>query len=161
MQRKNYILIHTAKRRSKRAMAMIMAIMVIVVLSTIMALSLRLSSQTTKQTTDIYLQEQAALLTKSATEFALLQISLNNSPSDPCHVQQLNFQQDFYDVNISVKYSYTSYPSTTLCPNDIRFAPITTAEQNGSVLLDVAVSVNDGNISTEPIRYFRRTIQKL
>ena len=36
--------------------------------------------------------------------------------------------------------------------------PITTPEQNGSVLMDITVTSEAGS---EPIRYFRRTIQKL
>jgi type II secretory pathway pseudopilin PulG len=168
MQRKNYTLKNSYKR-FKNGMAMIMAIAVIVILATIMGLAISLTSETTKRTTDIYLYEQSVLLAKSAAEYALLRISLDNSPTDPCHVTTLNFSPDidndgitdFYDINISIKYSYTSYPSTTLCPDSVRFAPVTTPEQNGSVLLDIAVSVNDSTVSTEPIRYFRRTIQKL
>jgi len=145
----------------KSGMAMIMAIAVIVIISTIMALSIALSSQTTKRTTDVYIYEQAVLYAKSAAEYALLRISLDNNETDPCVVKKLDFKQDYYDINISVRYSYTSYPDTTKCPLTSRFAPVTTDEQNGSVLLDIAVSVNDTNITTEPIKYFRRTIQKL
>jgi len=146
----------------KSGMAMIMAIAVIVIISTIMALSIALSSQTTKRTTDVYIYEQAVLLAKSAAEYALLRISLDNNETDPCVVKKLDFKQDYYDINISVRYSYTSYPADAAkCPLTSRFAPVTTDEQNGSVLLDIAVSVNDTNITTEPIKYFRRTIQKL
>ena len=157
MQRKNNIL-KRSHPRSRSAMAMIMAIAVIVILATIMAFSVRMGSQTTKRSTDIYLYEQSVLLAKSAAEYTLLQISLNNSPADPCHVTSLNFTQDYYDVNISILYSYKNPP--TSC-NGYTFATVTTDEQNGSILLDIAVSVNDLNITTEPIRYFRRTIQKL
>jgi type II secretory pathway pseudopilin PulG len=158
MQRKNYTLRYASSRRTRPAIAMIMAIMVIVILATIMALSMQLSSETTKRSTDIYLQEQAVLLAKSAAEYTLLEISENNSTLDPCAISSLNFHQDIYDVNISVLYSYVNPPSS--CDGKT-FATVTTDEQNGSILLNVAVSVNDANISTEPIRYFRRTIQKL
>jgi len=137
---------------------MIMAIAAIVIMATIMALSLALSTQTTKRTTDVYLYEQSVLIAKSSAEYALLRISLDNTPTDPCHVTALNFQQDIYDVNISIKYSYVNPPASC---NNHTFATVATKEQNGSILLDVAVSVNDGNISTEPIRYFNRSIQKL
>ena len=166
MQRKNYTL-RTSYRRFRKGMAMIMAIMVIVILATIMGMAISLSSETTKRTTDIYLYEQSVLLAKSAAEYALLRISLDNNVTNPCNVTSLNFSpdidndgiSDFYDINISIKYSYTNYPAT--CPASVQFAQITTPEQNGSVLLDIAVSVNDSTVSTEPIRYFRRTIQKL
>jgi type II secretory pathway pseudopilin PulG len=157
MQRKNNLL-NKNHPKSREGMAMIMAITVIVIMATIMALSLSLSSQTTKRTTDVYLYEQSALLAKSAAEYALLRISLDNSPSDPCHYTESNFKQDYYDINISVKYSYKNPPSS--CDGKT-FATVTTDEQNGSILLDVAVSVDDVNITTEPIRYFRRSIQKL
>lgn len=151
MQRKNNIL-NFSHKSARSGMAMIMAIAVIVIFATIMALALALTSQTSQRTTQLYLYEQAVLLSKSATEYALLRIAQEN----PCSYTGDNFTQDeFYDINISVQYIYTA----DVCIN--QYLTVTTPEQNGSVLLDVAVSVNDTNVSTEPIRYFRRTIQKL
>lgn len=146
MQRKNYILNHSKK--SRNGMAMIMAIAVIVIIGTIMALSLSLTSLTTKRTTDLYLYEQAILLSKSATEYAILDISLNGCNNN------INIQDptDLYDINITMRYVYTALSSC----ND--YLTIATPEQNGSVLMDVTVSTDVG---TEPITYFRRTIQKL
>ena len=157
MQRKNYIL-KRAHPKFRNAMAMIMAIAFIVIISTIMALALSLSSQTTKRTTDIYLYEQSVLLAKSGAEYALLKISLHNSETNPCNVTSLNIPLNFYDINISIKYSYKNPPSS--CKGKT-FATVTTDEQNGSVLMDIAVSVNNTSVSAEPIRYFKRTIQKL
>ena len=152
MQRKNDILNNHYHRRN--GMAMIMAIAVIVIIGTIMALSLALTSQTTKKTNDLYLYEQVILLSKSATEYALLQIAKDG----PCtHTSDLHFTQDtFYDINISVQYIYT----VGVC--GAQYATVTTPEQNGSALIDVTVSVpQSANVATEPIRYFRRSIQKL
>jgi len=157
MQRKNSIL-----NSSRSAFAMIMAMMVIVVIGTLMALSISMTTQTTKRTTDIYIQEQAMILAKSAAEYALFRISEENNVTYPCKYSGSNFVQDsIYDINISVRYIYTSYPST--CSSDVKYAALqSTDEQNGSVLLDVTVSVPlSQNISSEPIRYFKRTIQKL
>ena len=171
MQRKNS---YVKNNSSRSGIAMIMAIAVIVIISTLMALAITMSSKTSKQTINLYLYEQAQLLAKSAAEYTLLRISLDNNETDPCHVRFLNFSPDldgdgnadFYDINVSIHYSYTSYPADK-CPDDARFvdstrfAPVTTPEQNGSVLLDIGVSVNDSTVTTEPIRYFKRTIQKL
>ena len=155
MQRKNSLL-----KKRKNGFAMIMAISVIVIIATIMALSLALTSQTTKRTTDIYLYEQASLYAKSAVERALLKIAENNATINPCGYPGENYQIDgIYDVNITARYVYTSFPAA--CGTAQRFTTVSTNEQNGSVLLDIAVSVNDSTVSTEPIRYFRRTIQKL
>lgn len=134
-------------------MAIIMAIAVIVIIGTIMALNMALTAQTTKRTSDLYLYEQTMLLSKSATEYALLRIAQSN----PCAYTGESFTQDsFYNIDISVQYIYTAGVCLA------QYATVTTPEQNGSVLLDVTVTVpNNINVTTEPIRYFRRTIQKL
>jgi len=153
MQRKNSIL-----RASRNGMAMIMAIAAIIIISTIMALAIAMTSQTTKSTTDLYLHEQSILLAKSATEYALLKIAQENNSTNPCKVTSLNFNEnDIYDINVSISYIYT-----TMCPTaSSSYTTVETEEQNGSVLIDVAVSVTDTTVATEPIRYFKRTIQKL
>ena len=132
---------------------MIMAIAVIVIIATIMALAISLTSQTTKRTTDIYLYEQSALYAKSAVELALLDIAKEGA----CSVKDRNYTLGgIYNANVKVKYIYTA-PSPCTNANDNYFT-IKTEEQNGSVLMDISVTTNEG---TEPIRYFRRSIQKL
>jgi Tfp pilus assembly protein PilX len=152
MQRKNNFL-----KSSKNGFAMMMALAVIVILGTIMAFSINLTSKTTKQSIDLYLYEQAQLYAKSATEYALLKIAKDGECN---HTNDLNFIQDgIYDINISLKYIYT-YPSP--CTPSKTFSTVTTPEQNGSVIIDVAINIpQERNITSEPIRYFRRTIQKL
>ena len=156
MQRKNNIIKIPMKRNG---MAMIMAITVIVVMATILALSISLTALTGKRTTDLYLYEQSILLSKSATEYALLRMGQDNNITNPCTYTGNSFVQDgFYNINISVRYVYTNFPAT--CVGQ-QYTTVLTPEQNGSALVDVTVSVTDPSIATEPIRYFRRSIQKL
>ena len=158
MQRKNNIL-----KSSRSGIAMIMAIAVIVIMAGIMALSLSMTVQTTKKTADLYLYEQAILLSKSATEYALLRVAQDGACT---HENDLNFNpdldndgtNDFYNIDIKIRYAYTA-PAPALCTNPII---VTTPEQNGSAIMDVTVTVlPSSNVTTEPIRYFKRTIQKL
>ena len=161
MQRKNYILnSHSSKRNG---MAMIMAISVIVIVATIMALALSLTSQTTKRTTDLYLYEQAVLLSHSAAEYGLLQIALN----PPCSNVNTSFSEGVYNITLAASYIYYDDPLTVgtneaqaFCTANggILYNTVSTPEQNGSVIMDITV---DTNVSTEPIRFFRRSIQKL
>ncbi|MFA5235189.1 MAG: hypothetical protein WC390_12390 [Sulfurimonas sp.] len=170
MQRKNSIL--KTNPSQKKGFAMITAIIVIVIISTIMALSLSLTAQTSKRTIDLYLYEQVALHAKSAAELALLDIAQVN----PCTYtgNTYNFPRGctgatcLYNAIVTTTYIYyddpltvgvNESPCTATAGSD--YILINTPEQNGSVLMDVTVSVNDANITTEPIRYFRRTIQKL
>jgi type II secretory pathway pseudopilin PulG len=158
MQRKNYFL--NSFKSYKNGMAMIMALVVIVVLGTIMALSLSMTALTTKRTTDLYLYEQSILLAKSATEYQLLQIAQNL----PCTDLDVTFPHDtIYTIDIKTLYVYENLTSTDPCDdtNGTSYTNVITPEQNGSALIDVSVSVLDGNVSSEPIRYFRRTLQKL
>jgi type II secretory pathway pseudopilin PulG len=151
MQRKNYLL-KTYNYKNKSGFAMIMAIIVIVIISTIMALSLSLTTQTAKRTTDLYLYEQSVLYSKSAAELALLDIAQNA----PCTQFTKNITFDgIYDANITMRYVYKGLSCGGT--NDY-FTTIQTDEQNGSVLMDITVTTNAG---TEPIRHFRRSIQKL
>jgi len=152
MQRKNNILIS-----ARSGIAMIMAISVIVIVATIMALSLALTSQTSKKSSDLYLYEQSVLLSKSATEYALLQIAQSN----PCTYAGETFTQDtFYIIDIDVGYIYNN--AAVVCSaSGLNYATVITPEQNGSVIMDITVSVTDPTVVSEPIRYFRRTIQKL
>lgn len=159
MQRKNNIL--TSKNRT--GFAMIMAIIVMIVIATLMSLSLFLTSETGKRTTDLYLYEQSVLYSKSAAELALLDIAQAN----PCTVSSPNYSFPsgctgagcLYDANVTISYVYTSpSPCASTASEFIHTPNIITPEQNGSVLMDITVTTNEGS---EPIRYFRRTIQKL
>ena len=163
MQRKNNILKQENsssargcffRKTSRNGIAMIMAITVLVVIATIMALSLSLAVQTGKRTTDLYLYEQSAILSHSAAEYAMLKIS----QTTPCNQPSFNFTHDgIYDINVSLRYVYT-VPSPCNAALGIAYFDINTSDTNGTVLMDITVTTNAG---TEPIRYFRRSIQKL
>ena len=157
MQRKNSVL-------NRSGMAMIMAIAVIVIISTILALSLRLASQATQKTADLYLYEQSAILSRAATEYAMLRLSRDFIP---CHREFINYTYNvIYDINISMQYiPFTTSncnigASNTLSGTDARLANTTNLESDGTVIMDVTVTANPTG-TTEPVRYFRRTIQKL
>jgi hypothetical protein len=155
MQRKISIL-------KRNAVAMIMAIFIILIISTILALSLRLSSETTQKTTDLYLYEQSAILSHSAAEYAMLVLSR----SSPCSIANLNFRHNgTYDVNITMQYitfigSACNANASNIGGTDYRLGTTTASVTDGTVIMDVTVTANPTG-TTEPIRYFRRTIQKL
>ena len=156
MQRKNSILI--PKNRSYRSgMAMIMAISVIVVVATILALSLSLTSQTSKRTTDLYLYEQSVLLSQSAAEYAMLKLS----QTAPCSIDNINFVYNtIYTVDIDMLYitlgAGACFNGASADGTD--HAVTTTPQSDGTVIMDITITADAGN---EPIRYFRRSIQKL
>ena len=156
MQRKNCFL--KLKNHSHRTgMAMIMAIAVLVVIATIMALSLSLTTQTSKRTTDLYIYEQSVLLSKSAAEYAMLKLSQDA----PCLKSTIPtfIYNGIYTIEIDLRYIYKLDSS---CHGNIPvgkfYAEVLDSESDGSVLMDITITADAG---AEPIRYFRRTIQKL
>jgi len=159
MQRKNNFLKIYDNTRS--AFAMIMAVGVLVIIATIMTLSLKMTTMTSKRTTDVYLHEQAVLLTRAATEYTLLATSANNRTAGGC-LNTINAvypdnTNPIFNININLRYIglQTTAPSCNSWINTI-----TTPQSIGNVLLDVTVTSVAG-VSNEPIRYHRRTIQKL
>ena len=142
----------------RSAFALLSAIFLMLLVGILMALSFSLSSQTIRQTGDLYLQEQAQLLAKNATEFALLAISGHDNSAD-C-IQQINLQypqgSPIYDINMSLYYLGNGLPCDA---NHLLDNTIATPESNGTVMIDTVVSYRDTE-TNETIRFHRRTIQK-
>ncbi len=151
MQRKNNILMQ------RNAMAMIMAIVVLVVLATIMAMSLAMTSKTAKKTADLYLYEQAILLSESASEYAMLRIA----DANPCSLENIPefTYNDIFKINISMKYiAFTGSPCDG---NTVQYATTTYSDTDGTVIIDIAVETLPDAYQSEPIRFFRRIIAKM
>ncbi len=150
----------------RRAFAMIMAVVVMIVIASITMFTLMQTSHTVKRTADLYLYEQAELHTKSAIEYTLFEIARTG-----CVNNTLNFTLNtIYDINVSTRYVYTEANTNFVAPiiNCAEYIGATTTgsyiqtdEQNGSVLMDIVVTVKPADTGTDTIRYTRRTIQKL
>ncbi|MBE0496891.1 MAG: type II secretion system protein [Campylobacterales bacterium] len=141
----------------RRGFSMITAIIFIVLVATLGALALSLSTQTTKQTTDLFLREQGELLAQSATEFALLAFSAHEINATNGCLQQINAQYPqaganaLFDINITLRYLGSGLPAAC---NE---TSVTTTDSNLTLIIDTIVT---STVSTEPIRFHRRTLQK-
>lgn len=151
-------------QHKRSGFTIILAIWILVAMTSIMALMLSFSSQTLSQTTSIYVKEQAQLLSKSATEYALLAISAHdrnttgncinsiNSTYSPNNVTQ-------FDINSSIKYIGMGNLAG-LCDHLIGAQNINTAESNGTIIIDTYVTARNKSTTDPIIRYHRRTLQK-
>ena len=143
----------------RKGFTLITAIIFIVLVASIAALSLSFSSFSTKQTTDLYLKEQAELLVQSGTEFALLAISGHDINATSNCINAINAPYPTaaapqFDINITINYMGSGLPAGC----NILSNAVVTADSNVTVIIDTIVT--DHNVSTEPIRLHRRTIQK-
>ena len=148
----------------RKGFSMLTAIILIILVATLGALAIALSTTTVKQTSDLYLREQAELLVQSATEYTLLAISGHQINSANGCLNTINATyENIFDINISIYYLGSSLPSISATNPCQKFsdANLNTIDSNVTVIIDTTVSVPvDKNISTEPIRIHRRTIQK-
>jgi hypothetical protein len=161
MQRKSNLLRPYSKIRS--GVAMIIAIAFLLITAVLMAIMINMTSQTTKRTGDIYFQEQAHLLAKSATEFTLLAISGHNRAGGNCltniNAQYPNAASPIFDINTTIRYIGLAGLGGT-CATSSLINNITTPESNGTIVIDTYVTTSANVLLTEQVRFHRRTMQK-
>lgn len=144
----------------RRGFGLITAIVIMITVATLMTLMIGLSSTSAKVTLDLYLKEQAELLSRSVTEYALLAISGHPNGTDCIENINIRYPESAptHEANVTLWYIGNGIPTTCahILANDIN-----TSESNLTVVIDAVVSVNQANTGiTEPIRIHRRTIQK-
>jgi hypothetical protein len=152
--------------RQRKGIALFTAIAFMLIMATIMALMLSMTAQTGKRGTDIYFQEQAYMLAKSATEYALLAISGHDRATNSC-INEINSGYQctggncVYDITTKIRYIGLSALGGTCDNEDSLIDTIVTPESNGTVMIDVYVTVDPAQAgNTEELRFHRRTLQK-
>lgn len=146
----------------KRGFSLLTAIIFLVLIATIAALSISLSTQSVKQTTDIYLKNEAELLLRSGTEFAMLAMSGTDYNATNC-LDNINMTYNStHDINVTISYIGSGLPDDPTgligCAH-ILDNNISTSDSNRTVIIDAVVTTKEG-IIPERIRLHRRTIQK-
>jgi len=144
----------------RRAFSLITAIIFIVLVATLGALALSMSTQATKQTNDLFLHAQAELLAQSATEYAMLAFSGHEINGTNGCLEKINatypYESPLFDINITLSYLGNGLPCSADAIIDNN---IFTDDSNLTVIVDTFVSTKDG-VTSEPIRFHRRTLQK-
>ena len=162
MQRNRHILKNT---NMKSGMAMILAIAFLLVVAGIIASMQSMTAISTKRTEHIYFTEQAQLLAKSATEFAMLAISGHNRIGESC-VQTINSTfpnaaTPIFTIVTNIRYiGMNPIIVGSTCDNNSYIDIIATAQSQGTVLVDVTVTSTAQLGLAENIVYHRRTLQK-
>ena len=141
---------------------MLTAIVFVMLLSLLLAITLGLSTTNVSETTNKYIYEQARILARSATEYAILAIQSHDYATgclDRIDMKYPNTASYLFDISITIHYFGSGLPctNTQLLANDVAWQ-----ESNSSVLIDTKVSLNPALRQTSnPISYTKRTIQKL
>ena len=169
MQRKSNLLKPYTKNRS--GIAMLIAIAFLVLAATLMALMINLTANTTKRTADTFFQEQAHLLAKSATEFALLAISGHERVGANNCITTINTDYPgagaaaIFNINTSIRYIGLedlggTCRSQSAIDTGSAISTISTPESVGTIIIDTYVTTTALANMSEPVRFHRRTMQK-
>jgi len=159
----------------RKAFSMITAIFVILILATISVLVLNTAGQITQSTTLQYRQEQAALLAKSYTEFAILSVLDHDKTATNTCVQTINSGNILgganYSARVEIYYIGNFIDETAGDPvacSTRKLNTVTITQNLGAgvpytpdVIIDVFVSYTDPLNPAENITYHRRSLQKI
>lgn len=158
MQRKGCVL-------RKRGFGLITAIVLLVLISTVAMMILSISATSSKKATDDYLRIQAEMLTRSATEFAVMRVQGFDRSGGHC-LENLDINAAPFDVNVTINYLFSKSTADALTGCNNKYATdVSDADLNGIVIMDVVVTqqmptTDSFEWSSEPIRIHKRTIQK-
>ncbi len=145
----------------RKGFGLLVAILIMMTVALLMTMMISYSTSSVKSTIDLYLKEQAEILTRNATEYTLLAISGHNNTQN-C-IEEINATYPSataptHHIHVNVWYIGDGIPVSC---SHILENNITTADSNLTAIIDVVVSVDQARTGiTEPIRLHRRTIQK-
>ncbi len=142
-------------------------------MATVAMLVTSLTGKIVKETTAQYQKEQAVLLSKSYTEYAIMSV-MSNDRNDTSCIENIDGRignnvnnGQGYLVNTRIAYIADSNARVGTCAATriLDDSGITTAESALSVIIDVYVRYRDPDhptVSTAPwVTYHRRTLQKI
>ena len=144
----------------RKAFSMITAIIVIVLMATVGTFILNLSGKMVKGTTTQFQREQAMLLAKSYTEYAILAVTANDQ-NTTC-LNTINGSYGDYNVTVDISYIGRLNILNGGCSNILNTADIITPKSPLNIIVDVFVSYPDyDHPNGLMMTYHRRSLQKI
>ena len=162
-------------RSNRKAFSLLVAIFVMVIMSSVSVLVMSLSGKILQNTTAQYQREQAMLLAKSYTEYAIMSIMSNdrnnsNSTGNSCldnitaEVGDVGSSLNGEGYRVRINIAYIGNVGIVGCTN-VLSSTVATTQSPLNVLINVYVDykdINNPNISNSQwITYHRRTLQKI
>ena len=145
--------------KHRKAFSMLTALFVIVIMASVGAMVMSLSGKMVKTTTTQFQREQAMLLAKSYTEYAIMAVMANNR-AITC-LNTINGNNILNTYNVTVNIAYISNGGVVNCANILSNGVITPQSQL-NILIDVYVRYPDfDNPANQNITYHKRTLQKI
>ncbi len=148
-------------QQQRKAFSMITAIFIIVLMATVAVFILSLSGKMVKETTTQYQREQAMLLAKSYTEYAIMAVTANDQNTTCLN----RIDGNYGDYSITVDISYIGRLNILNgCSSSILNIGnnIITPESPLNIIVDVFVRYPDYDHPDDlRMTYHRRSLQKI
>jgi len=150
----------------RKAFSMITAIIVIVLMATVAAFIFNLSGKMVKGTVVQFQREQAMLLAKSYTEYAIMAVTANEHNSSNCLNNisggAISDGSGGYIYNVDVNISYIGNNLDASCARTLNSSTIVTSKSPLNIIIDVSVHYLDlDDPSNRRKTYHRRSLQKI
>ncbi len=148
----------------RKAFSMITAIFVILLMASVGTFILNLSGKMVKGTTTQFQREQAMLLAKSYTEYAIMAVTANEHNSSHC-LNNITGTYSVYNIDVNISYigNDVNLGSGSNCGR-ILASDVNTSKSPLNIIVDVFVSYDelDHPAATPPkITYHQRSLQKI
>ena len=144
----------------KKGFSLIAAIFFIILISTIALTSLSIATMSAREAPNILLNQQAELLARSATEYAIMNIQQNDyNKSCPRSVKEINLNypnnnSPIFNAKVQIYYLNSALP----CGDNVISSTALADNYKLASIIDVRVT-SVGNIGSAPIKFSRRTLQ--
>jgi len=161
-------------QKQRRAFSLLTAIFFILIMGSVAGFVMSLSGKIVKETTSTYQKEQAVLLAKSYTEYAIMAVMSNDRNGTNSCISDItgvvgpagsSTNGEGYDVEVRIAFIGQSSDIAS-CPNNRELGyPVTSTADELNIIVDVYVRYKDINAPTPAnspwITYHRRTLQKI
>ena len=147
----------------RKAFSMLTAIVIIVLMATVAAFIMNLSGKMVKTTTVQFQREQAVLLAKSYTEYAVMAVTANEHNSTNC-LNTITGSYGNYNVQVDISYIGNNLDGSCdrVFNRDYTVETIDTPKSQLNIILDVFVEYPDiDNPNNVNLTYHRRSLQKI
>jgi hypothetical protein len=131
----------------RRSFSLLITLLFVIFVAVIGVMSLEFASSTSKHTSNVALDTRAELLSRAATEYAILAMQ-GHDYSKNC-LKHINMKEDFFDINITYHYFLTDC-NVSKCKNYCD--EIETEDTNGSALIYVTVTSKNPSFHIRKVR---------
>ena len=156
-------------KQQRKAFSMITAIFIIILMATVAILVMNTSGKIVKETTAQYQREQAVLLAKSYTEYAIMAVTANdrNATGGNCLTDidgSIGSPSDGEGYSIRVRIAYIGHNAEvgSCAATRIFSKAVVTPRSPLNIIVDVYVEYKDPDNTNSPlVVYHKRTLQKI